>query len=83
MFRSVCLGDYTNTFVDHIIDIFEVKEDLVEEDTEVVVMEDVKPCSSDVTVVPMTSESSSSSEDVGDASSSSDESSEESSSTGA
>ena len=64
MFRSVCLGDYTNTFVDHIIDIFEVKEDLVEEDTEVVVMEDVKPCSSDVTVVPMTSESSSSSEDV-------------------
>ena len=64
MFRSVCLGDYTNTFVDHIIDIFEVKEDLVEEDTEVVVMEDVKHCSSDVTVVPMTSESSSSSEDV-------------------
>jgi len=29
-FRSVCLGDYTNTFVDHIIDIFEVKDDVME-----------------------------------------------------
>lgn len=28
MLRNVCLGDYTNTFVDHIIDIFEVKEDM-------------------------------------------------------
>jgi hypothetical protein len=29
-FRSVCLGDYTNTFVDHIIDIFEDKDDVME-----------------------------------------------------
>jgi hypothetical protein len=28
--RSVCLGDYTNTFVDHIIDIFEDKDDVME-----------------------------------------------------
>lgn len=28
--RNVCLGDYTNTFVDHIIDLFDSKEDSME-----------------------------------------------------